>query len=332
MNHTPDQCWKLHPHLKPKSAKAKARAKAQAARRVAAASVQNTSNKQTNNKTTAAGAHDKGKGGGGKGGQGGKGDHPPCAHCGRTNHASDQCFGRPGGPGWPPPKGGKGKEKGKPNGGGGGYGGLAPPPVVLDLLGWVTAHTQSASSSSGGGNDRGRLCGVGIHLELHVPASSSCTWCRPKGHKSNDGWLARAGLLRDRGAVLNAALQKAKDGLMQKARERVPLCPPQPPWDTVQAAEDRSRAASTSPRGRRMRGPGMTSLLGMMTLMSCAGPAMPYSVPGCTRPVFADSGCTTNVFDQNDPTLSRRWKTGDQPMDTLGGKALANKRGKASCK
>ena len=115
---------------------------------------------------------------------------------------------------------------------------------------------------------------------------------------------------------------------MEQADSRAPSCPPQPPWDTVPAAAPKPRATSTSPRGGRARGLGMSSLLGMMTLVSCAGPVTPYQVPGCSRPVFVDSGCTTNVFDKNDPTLSKVWKTKGQPMDTLGGKAPANKRGK----
>ena len=193
------------------------------------------------------------------------------------------------------------------------------PSVVPDLLGWINAHSQASSSSSGdgGGQSAGKIGGVGIHQ-----AQSPGRGPPPKS------WLSRAGLLRDKAADFDAAVKKAKDSLMQKARERTPSCPPQPSEDTVPAVDGRSRAASTSPRGRRSRGPSMTSLLGMMTLLSCAGPVAPYQVPGCNRPVFVDSGCTTNVFDKNDPTLSNVWKTDDQPMDTLGGKAPANKRGR----
>ena len=50
-------------------------------------------------------------------------------------------------------------------------------------------------------------------------------------------------------------------------------------------------------------------------------------MPGCSRPVFIDSGCSTNVFDEADPTLGEWWQTRDAPMDTLGGKAPANNRG-----
>ena len=71
----------------------------------------------------------------------------------------------------------------------------------------------------------------------------------------------------------------------------------------------------------------MAGVVGLLSLLSCATPAAPYSVPGCSRPVFIDSGCSTNVFDEADPTLGKWWRTRDEPMDTLGGKAPANNRG-----
>ena len=186
--------------------------------------------------------------------------------------------------------------------------GIGLPPVVPALLEWISSNTETGHAGISGCCFSSSSCGCA--------SGPSCTHGLLAEHEqvsprvgAPESWMRRAGLLSDAQGSLATANANARDGLLRNA----PSAPAHP--------------VPTSPRGRRGGGTRMTGLLGTLILMSCSAPAMPYRVPGCTRPILLDSGCSTNVFDEADPTLGEWWQTRDAPMDTLGGKAPANSRG-----